>query len=619
MARRPPEAAREQAVDLESGASRCSSQTFSESSPASRRESRTSVFDASALLSALDGKTVHAQKIWRYVVQKNVQDFREIPDLPRRLYATLAEHFCLHASRVLRTKTSRDRSTTKLLLEFPDGSQIETCIMRYGAVQYALFPESKRPTEKENHGGSIKAREEAEEGAEGGQQGDEEEEGEEEGGEEEGENEEEARGASEKQEKAGDEQRLYKSNRRATVCLSAQVGCQMGCTFCATGTMGKKRNLAEWEILEQLYHASRVETIRNIVFMGMGEPLDNYNSVVSSIRFMTQPNKFAIGGHRVCISTVGLPHKIRQLASDLPACRLALSLHAPDQPTRLKLMPRAAAGWKLERVLEATDEFVKQQKRLNSTGMKNIGLLVEYIMIQDVNDTLEQAHALGRILQPRADAVIVNLIPYNPTDVPYDYKPSTQERVDDFLTILRKEYAIKVLVRQTLGQDIDSACGQLVVRAGQEESRGKMSDTSDESEDESSGASPRLKAEDQGSTSMASCAEGRLSRTRSRGEEDTDDTSADWVETQATTSFHSCWQVVKEWIALPKWMRSYKNVSSGWWPTLTSDADGEDEDDNGETDAELQRKQAVLAASLAAFAGVAAAGVTHWILRRARV
>ncbi|RQX69496.1 radical SAM domain-containing protein [Toxoplasma gondii CAST] len=619
MARRPPEAAREQAVDLESGASRCSSQTFSESSPAPRRESRTSVFDASALLSALDGKTVHAQKIWRYVVQKNVQDFREIPDLPRRLYATLAENFCLHASRVLRTKTSRDRSTTKLLLEFPDGSQIETCIMRYGAVQYALFPESKRPTEKENHGGSIKAREEAEEGAEGGQQGDEEEEGEEEGGEEEGENEEEARAASEKQEKAGDEQRLYKSNRRATVCLSAQVGCQMGCTFCATGTMGKKRNLAEWEILEQLYHASRVETIRNIVFMGMGEPLDNYNSVVSSIRFMTQPNKFAIGGHRVCISTVGLPHKIRQLASDLPACRLALSLHAPDQPTRLKLMPRAAAGWKLERVLEATDEFVKQQKRLNSTGMKNIGLLVEYIMIQDVNDTLEQAHALGRILQPRADAVIVNLIPYNPTDVPYDYKPSTQERVDDFLTILRKEYAIKVLVRQTLGQDIDSACGQLVVRAGQEESRGKMSDTSDESEDESSGASPRLKAEDQGSTSMASGAEGRLSRTRSRGEEDTDDTSADWVETRATTSFHSCWQVVKERIALPKWMRSYKNVSSGWWPTLTTDADAEDEDDNGETDAELQRKQAVLAASLAAFAGVAAAGVTHWILRRARV
>ncbi|PHJ16160.1 radical sam domain-containing protein [Cystoisospora suis] len=188
--------------------------------------------------------------------------------------------------------------------------------------------------------------------------------------------------------------------------------------------------------------------------MGMGEPLDNYTHVVNSIKFMTEPNKFALGNHHICISTVGIPHRIKKLSHDLPSTRLALSLHAPDQPTRLKLMPRAASTWKLEKILEATDDFIKQQKKVNSTAMKNIGLLVEYILIKDVNDTRSQAHALGKILKPRADAVLVNLIPYNPTAVPYDYK---------------SEYSIKALVRQTLGQDIDSACGQLVIRSEQEE------------------------------------------------------------------------------------------------------------------------------------------------------
>ncbi|PFH31897.1 radical SAM domain-containing protein [Besnoitia besnoiti] len=581
--------ARCRAVDLESSSlSLCSSSSPCAAPPlascsSSAQEPRTSVFDRAALLSAVEGKEVHAHKIWRYVIQKGA-DFGEIPDLPKRVYATLEARFATSTSRLLEAKTSRDASTTKLLLELADGSRIETCIMRYGAVEYALFPEvekKKREASRKgktgptlNHGADDAATEaeaHAPERPEGARNGDREDD---------------------------SHRRPFKSNRRATVCISAQVGCQMGCTFCATGTMGKKRNLTEAEILEQLFHASRVEKIRNVVFMGMGEPLDNYNSVVSAVRFMTQPNKFAIGGHHVCISTVGLPQRIRQLAVDLPATRLALSLHAPDQPTRLKLMPRAAAGWKLESVLAATDEFVKQQKLVNSTAMKNIGLLVEYIMIQDLNDTPEQAHALGRILQPRADAIIVNLIPYNPTEVPYDYRPSAAERVDAFLKILRQEYSIKALVRQTLGQDIDSACGQLVVRTAPDDAREKKARAR-------SGSQSSV-----GSEADAHEASKRVLRT-----------SGGFPEGKAWRQWlWAWWHAVKERVSPSGCFQCGAGISGDragvGAPDGTEDAAEADGDEQKEA---RERREELVAASIALVAGVVAAGAVAWSLRRTRV
>eukprot|EP00897_Mesotaenium_endlicherianum_P007931 jgi/Mesen1/7166/ME000037S06530 len=242
---------------------------------------------------------------------------------------------------------------------------------------------------------------------------------------------------------------------RATLCISSQVGCQMGCTFCATGTMGMKANLAAGEIVEQLVHALRVTPIRNIVFMGMGEPLNNYDAVRTAVRAFTG-RAFGLSPNHITVSTVGVIPRMLTLTQDMPGVNLALSLHAPSQELRLKIVP-AARAYPLTRLMAALDSYMQSSGR---------SVLVEYVMLRGVNDSRQVAQELGALLQHCKSNVVVNLIPYNPTSVDAEYQPSTPEDVVAFQKILREGHGIHTTVRQEMGQDINGACGQLVVETG---------------------------------------------------------------------------------------------------------------------------------------------------------
>lgn len=237
---------------------------------------------------------------------------------------------------------------------------------------------------------------------------------------------------------------------RSTLCVSSQVGCKMGCTFCATGSMGFKNNLSSGEIVEQLVHASRLSTIRNVVFMGMGEPLNNYSALVDAIRVMTA-SPFQISPRKITVSTVGIIHAITKLHNDIPNLNLAVSLHAPVQDIRCQIMP-AARAFPLEKLMNALREYQKKSQQK---------IFIEYIMLDGVNDEEQHAHQLGKLLE--AFQVVVNLIPFNPIGSLSHFSTSTNQKVARFQKILRDIYDIRTTVRKEMGQDISGACGQLVV------------------------------------------------------------------------------------------------------------------------------------------------------------
>ncbi|XP_057788135.1 uncharacterized protein LOC131005267 [Salvia miltiorrhiza] len=238
---------------------------------------------------------------------------------------------------------------------------------------------------------------------------------------------------------------------RSTLCVSSQVGCKMGCNFCATGSMGFKKNLSSGEILEQLVHASRISAIRNVVFMGMGEPLNNYTAVVDAIRAMTAL-PFQLSPKKITLSTVGIIHAINKLQRDIPNLNLAVSLHAPVQEIRCQIMP-AARAFPLERLMNALREYQtsSQQK-----------ILIEYIMLDAVNDEEQHAHQLGKLLETLQS--VVNLIPFNPIGSLSCYSTSDDQKVIKFQKILRGTYNIRTTIRKQMGQDISGACGQLVIK-----------------------------------------------------------------------------------------------------------------------------------------------------------
>ncbi|GMY38691.1 dual-specificity RNA methyltransferase RlmN isoform X1 [Fagus crenata] len=237
---------------------------------------------------------------------------------------------------------------------------------------------------------------------------------------------------------------------RSTLCVSSQVGCKMGCKFCATGSMGFKNNLSSGEIVEQLVHASRVSPIRNVVFMGMGEPLNNYTALVEAIRVM-MGSPFQLSPKRITVSTVGIVHAINKLHNDLPGLNLAVSLHAPVQDIRCQIMP-AARAFPLEKLMAALQEYQKNSQQK---------IFIEYIMLDGVNDEEQHAHLLGKLLE--TFQVVVNLIPFNPIGTLSQFSTSSEERVSRFQKILRGTYNIRTTVRKEMGQDISGACGQLVV------------------------------------------------------------------------------------------------------------------------------------------------------------
>ncbi|GKY98791.1 hypothetical protein MPSEU_000835300 [Mayamaea pseudoterrestris] len=322
-------------------------------------------------------------------------------------------------SKILKQQTSNDKSTTKLAIELHDGNVVESVLMRYA-----------------NH---------------------------------------------------------HKPNRsggRASLCVSSQVGCAMGCTFCATGTMGLFGNLTAGEILEQIVHADKIlaaerfqnerenenqlrtathDFVRNVVFMGMGEPLDNYTHVTSACRALIDPRRWNLAHHCVTVSTVGIVSQIRKLTADLPQVSLALSLHAPNQAARQAIVP-TASRYPIEQLVEALDNHMnsfKHKRRSDGSIVKGSlprtpykrRAMIEYVMLQGPTSTLECAHELGQLCQHKS--LIVNLIPYNATNVADVLHCPSEEHMQDFRRIVAS-YKVFCTIRRTMGADIDSACGQLV-------------------------------------------------------------------------------------------------------------------------------------------------------------
>lgn len=268
-----------------------------------------------------------------------------------------------------------------------------------------------------------------------------------------------------------------KKGMGATLCISSQVGCKMGCTFCATGTMGELGNLTTGEIVEQVAHARRIEPrVRNIVFMGMGEPLNNYDAVVDAIRCVSQNENqmgFNIPCPKICVSTVGVIPNIYRFSEDCPTVSMALSLHAPTQEIRKKIVPTATA-YPLDELMRCLDDYLAKSEK-NS-------MLVEYCVLKGINDTKECARLLGELLGGKK--VVLNFIPYNPTDVIAGHERPDMEDIQAMNMILREEYGMTTTVRQEMGSDIAGACGQLAISVkGKKLSSMEKEKTLDEDED----------------------------------------------------------------------------------------------------------------------------------------
>ncbi len=242
---------------------------------------------------------------------------------------------------------------------------------------------------------------------------------------------------------------LIPTASRATVCLSTQAGCAMGCVFCASGLDGLGRNLTCGEILEQVLHLRQVtgRRVTGAVFMGTGEPLANYKATVAAVRALIDPARFGLSGRSVTLSTVGLPGRIRRLAKENLPITLAISLHAPNDAIRRKLLPSASAAG-LEQILSAAAAFFSSRKR---------EVTLEYVLLSGVNDTNVCAEALARLAKRlRCN---VNLIRYNPVpSLPFAAPTATAAR--DFLAHLRKR-GVNAHLRRSRGTDIAAACGQL--------------------------------------------------------------------------------------------------------------------------------------------------------------
>jgi 23S rRNA (adenine2503-C2)-methyltransferase len=244
---------------------------------------------------------------------------------------------------------------------------------------------------------------------------------------------------------------LLRDENRRSICISTQVGCGMGCVFCASGLDGMARNLTGGEIVEQMLRLQRLlpadERLSHIVVMGMGEPLANLPALLPALDVAASQTGLGISPRRITISTVGLPAQIRRLAQDSPRFNLAVSLHAPDDALRRQLI-RAAANISLAEVLEAADEYFEASGRR---------LTFEYVLLAGINDAREHADQLADLLAGRP--ALVNLIPYNPVaGLPYRTpSPNTTRQFREVLEAV----GLRVMVRFRKGDRIDAACGQL--------------------------------------------------------------------------------------------------------------------------------------------------------------
>jgi len=248
---------------------------------------------------------------------------------------------------------------------------------------------------------------------------------------------------------------LISSGERRTVCVSSQVGCPARCAFCASGKEGLVRNLSAGEILEQVLQIQhrliqQGERVSHIVFMGMGEPLENYDQVIKTIRLLIHPLAFNLSIRRITVSTVGVVEGIERLMhEDLPV-NLALSLHAPNQRLRKKIVPYSRK-YALEDILKAVVLYSKKTKR---------DLTYEYVMLKGINDSQEAAKELGALL--KGQHCCVNLIPYNPVSGLHLKRPE-KASIEAFRNIL-EQAGVRSTWRYTKGKDIAAACGQLALK-----------------------------------------------------------------------------------------------------------------------------------------------------------
>jgi 23S rRNA (adenine2503-C2)-methyltransferase len=243
----------------------------------------------------------------------------------------------------------------------------------------------------------------------------------------------------------------HKDDRR-TICVSCQVGCPLNCEFCATGQMGFKRNLSSWEIVIQVLIFARFlektgdgNRISNIVFMGMGEPFLNYENVMEAVRILNGKDAFNIGARHISISTAGITEGIEKFSGENLQVNLAISLHAPNDNLRNRLMP-INEKYPLKNIFRAVDSYIEKTSRK---------VMFEYLLIDGVNDSDDLAYDLAELM--RKSLYMVNLIPCNSVGV---FKPSPSERVMRFKEILERE-GVNVTQRFRFGRDIKGACGQL--------------------------------------------------------------------------------------------------------------------------------------------------------------
>jgi 23S rRNA (adenine2503-C2)-methyltransferase len=335
-----------------------------------------------------------AKQLYSWLYQRLVTDFSAMSNLPQALRSQLEQEASIGPMVVQSELHSKDDRTRKILLELNDGKLIESVLMLYPPIG--------------------------------------------------------------------------ESSARATVCVSTQAGCAFGCTFCATGQMGFDRHLTAGEIVAQVLFFARqlrdapwsarglpgstpIDHITNIVLMGMGEPLHNYDKVMQALRILNSSDGFNLGARHMTVSTVGLVPAIRKLSQEPLQVNLAISLHAPTDELRNQTMP-INRKYPLEELLSACKDYIA------ATGRQ---VTFEYVLLAGVNDTAAYAHQLGELLAPLKQFAHVNCIPVNATSA--DYRPPGGEAIRAFRTILY-EHGVSNSVRAERGDDIAAACGQLRTR-----------------------------------------------------------------------------------------------------------------------------------------------------------
>lgn len=234
-----------------------------------------------------------------------------------------------------------------------------------------------------------------------------------------------------------------------SVCVSSEVGCNMGCKFCESGRLKKVRNLEAYEMVEQilLIEAEMKKRISSVVVMGIGEPLDNYDNLIKFIKIINDANGIAIGARHITVSTCGLVPKIKEFMELPLQVNLALSLHAPNDCIRNKIMPINKV-YSISQVIDTIKEYILKTNRR---------VTIEYVMLNNVNDSVSNAYELAKLL--KGMNVYVNLIPYNETSH-LEFRKSRKEQINKFFDCLKRE-GINVTVRREFGSKIDAACGQL--------------------------------------------------------------------------------------------------------------------------------------------------------------